>query len=63
MYDKQDMNLRVYKGFTINRENPFGFWKIDTKVPELNQSFTMIQMARSAIDEYLKKTPEKKKKD
>lgn len=63
MYDKQDMNLRVYKGFTINRENPFGFWKIDSKIAELNQSFTMVQMARSAIDEYLKKIPEKKKKD
>lgn len=56
------MNLRVYKGFTINRENPFGFWKIDSKDSKLNQSFTMISMATNAIDEYLAKAPVKKEK-
>lgn len=63
MYDKQDRNVRVYKGLSIERKDPFGFWVIDSNVPELKQSFTMISMAVNAIDSYLTKSENKDRRE
>lgn len=52
-YTIQQENLREYKGLTIVRENPYGFWKVykDGKpVSGLNDSFTQISLALKAID-------------
>lgn len=64
MYDKQDMNFRSYKGYNIVRQDPFGFWVIKDgsgrKVTP--ESYTMVKMARLAID-MLPEKSDKKRKD
>lgn len=66
MYDKVDVNHRVYKGFNIYSTPPHGMWRIETfdnkNIPELNQNYTMVSLACKDIDVYLTSLSKKKKK-
>jgi len=53
-------NLVEYRNFKIsipNMEFPY-LWGIDTDIPKLGGTFTNIQHARAAIDNYLGTLPE-----
>lgn len=64
MYDKQDMNFRSYKGYSILRTDPFGLWVIKDESGKLltDEKYTMVTMAKAVIDLQPPKT-EKKRKD
>lgn len=52
-YTNAQENLREYKGLTIVREDPYGFWRIykDGRSPSgLSDAFTQISLAIKAID-------------
>lgn len=57
MWDDEDSNYRLYKGFKLDRRDPYGLWfieKVEGKTPnDLNSSFTTTDNARKAIDVYL----------
>lgn len=64
-YDTHDMNFRSYKGYSIVRRDPFGLWVIkDSNNRQVtNESYTMVKMARQAIDMLPKERTDKKRKD
>lgn len=52
-YTIHQENLREYKGLTLVRENPYGFWKIyrnGQPISGLTDSYTQISLALKAID-------------
>lgn len=65
VYDKVDINHRVYKGFNIQTEEPYGLWGIKTfdnkDIPELSGKYTMVSQAVRDIDNFLEKQPKKRK--
>lgn len=53
-FDKSELNFRSYRGFSLRRTDPFGFWHVENhKDPEFQQSFTTLRAAISVIDSYL----------
>lgn len=67
MYDKQEVNMREYGGFSLTRTDPYGFWiikQIKGQTPKsLLGSYTSALGATKAIDNYLenKETKDNKK--
>lgn len=57
MYDKHETNLREFKGYSIKRIDPYGFWAISAlKGPTpniLSGNFTSAEKATKQIDLYL----------
>lgn len=66
MYDKIDVNHRVYKGFNIVTEPPYGLWVIRTfdnkPIDQLSGRYTMVSQAVKDIEIYLSTIDVKKKK-
>lgn len=54
MFDEYKENARLYKGYTIQRTDPYGFWiLLDEKgksVKGVNSSFTNLNDATKALD-------------
>lgn len=70
MFDEYKENARLYKSYTIQRTDPYGFWIIlDEKakrVKGIDSSFTNLNDAAKAIDnlvDNLKPEPKTRKKD
>lgn len=64
-YDDTQENLRVYKGFTLTRNDPYGFWTISKdgkSVPELEGSYTLINLVTTLVDTHLKNEAKAKSK-
>lgn len=64
MYEEESENKRVYKGWIIQRTDPYGFWVIldgkGNRSDLFPDSYTQISIAVKAID--TTKIPEKKKR-
>ena len=58
-FTESDSNIRVYKEFTLDRKDPYGFWfvrKTEGKTPKelQDESFTSTDQALRAIEVYIK---------
>lgn len=64
MYDEHEPNLRGYKTFKLVRTNPYGLWIIVDETGEevsWSQRYTHVEIARKAVDDFLKAPPVEKK--
>jgi len=56
-YDMTDVNIREYRGFILERVDPYGFWRVskEKKTPEFfkDQTYTSPNFAKKAVDVFL----------